>query len=58
MSTFEAHRVQSAVDRLRASVPGSTPDNRIDAIVESIEAISQWIRVGFFRSDAPIDSFS
>ena len=43
MASQEAFRVQSALEFLRASLPGSTKDLRVDAIVETLEAISKWI---------------
>ena len=43
MSTFELMNLQSAVEELRKTLPGSTPDLRTDAIVKSIEAIERWI---------------
>ena len=43
MPQFEAMDVRDAIQGLRKTIPGSTPDLRIDAIVASLEVIAKWI---------------
>jgi hypothetical protein len=43
MYTHELSRIQSELQRVKSSIPGSTPDLRVDAIVACLDTITKWI---------------
>jgi hypothetical protein len=43
MQSHELSMIKTAVQQARSSVRGGTPDRRVDAIVDSLEAIQRWI---------------
>jgi hypothetical protein len=43
MTSHELMRITYAMQQVRSSMRGSTPDKRIDAIVETLDALTKWI---------------